>query len=299
MQLHWDEALDFYLNHLRVEKRLSPNSLEAYSRDLNRFVDFARAKKWEKPSDVKDTDLLSFLVLLHSKKLKGRSVARNLVVLRGFFSFLVRENHLTKDPTGQIDFPKLLKKLPYFLNLSEIDQMLSACDQRSAQGLRDFCILQLLYAAGLRVSELTGLKIGHVNCEAGFLLAFGKGSKERVVPLGRAALEAFKKYLEEARPAISKKKISEALFISQSGEGLTRQRIWQILNAVALKAKLGKKVTPHMFRHSFATHLIENGADLRSVQTMLGHSDVSTTEIYTHVSATHLKSLYDKFHPRA
>lgn len=299
MQLHWDEAFDFYLNHLRVEKRLSPNSLEAYSRDLHRFIDFARLQKWGRPADVKDTDLLSFLIFLHSKKLKGRSVARNLVTIRGLYSFLVKENHLKKDPTAQIDFPKMLKKLPHFLHLTEIDQMLSACDQRSTQGLRDFCILQLLYATGLRVSELTGLKTPHLNLESGFLLATGKGSKERVVPLGRMAVDAVRKYLDEARPAITQKKISEALFISKRGGGLTRQRIWQILNAIARRAKLGKKVTPHMFRHSFATHLIENGADLRSVQTMLGHSDVSTTEIYTHVSSTHLKSLYDKFHPRA
>ncbi|MDZ4224689.1 MAG: tyrosine-type recombinase/integrase, partial [bacterium] len=194
----WNEAFDFYLNHLRVEKRLSPNSLEAYSRDLHRFIDFARLQKWGGPADVKDTDLLSFLIFLHAKKLKGRSVARNLVTIRGLFSFLVKENRLKKNPTGQIDFPKMLKKLPGFLRLFEIDQMLAACDQRTPHGMRDHCILQLLYAAGLRVSELTGLKVGHVNCEAGFLLAFGKGSRERVVPLGRAALDSFKKYLEEA-----------------------------------------------------------------------------------------------------
>ncbi len=295
----WHLALDFYLNYLRVEKRLAVNSLDAYSRDLNRFVTFARTKRWEGPAAVKDTDLLSFLVFLHSKKLKGPSVARQLVTLRGFFSFLVKEGKLQKDPTAHVDFPKLLKKLPNFLKLSEIDRMLSACDLRTPKGLRNHCMLQLLYASGLRVSELVGLKTHQVNLEAGFLVAFGKGSKERVVPMGRAALTAVQKYLEEGRPLISKKKISESLFISKTGGGLTRQRVWQILNAVARQAKLEKKVTPHMFRHSFATHLIENGADLRSVQTMLGHSDISTTQIYTHVSSTHLRSLYDKFHPRA
>ncbi len=299
MQQDWDEAVDNYLNYLRVEKRLANNSLEAYARDLRTFGEFSKKIKVSKPSQVTESHILEFLVALHKKGLKAKSVARNLVALRGWFSFLINEKLIKKDPTAQIESPKTLKKLPHFLSLSEIDTMLQACDKKTARGMRDFCILQFLYATGLRVSELTALEFNHLYLDAGYLRAFGKGSKERVVPLGKEALAALKEYLQWGRPQLTKKKISDALFVSARGEALTRQRIWQLLNTIARKAGLKKKITPHMLRHSFATHLLERGADLRSVQTMLGHSDISTTQIYTHVSNTHLKNLYDKFHPRS
>lgn len=299
MQLDWDASVDHFLNHLRVEKRLAANSLEAYGRDLRFFSEFAKKRGWTNPAAIAENHLLDFLIHLHQKKLSGKSVSRTLVALRGWFRFMLGEKLIAKDPTAQIEFPKGLKKLPHVLSLENIDQMLAACDRQKPIGLRDFCILQLLYATGLRVSELTGLKTNHLMLEAGYLLAYGKGSKERVVPMGKEALGALRGYLGEVRPRLLGAKSSEAVFLSRQGGKLTRQRVWQILAGLGRKAGLTKKVTPHMLRHSFATHLLERGADLRSVQTLLGHSDVSTTQIYTHVSATHLKSLYEKFHPRS
>ncbi|MBI4125354.1 MAG: site-specific tyrosine recombinase XerD [Deltaproteobacteria bacterium] len=299
MQPDWDASIDHFLNHLRVEKRLAANSLEAYGRDLRVFSEFAKKRKWPGPAQIGENHLLDFLIHLHQKGLKGKSVSRNLVAIRGWFRFLLEEKLIAKDPTAQIEFPKGLKKLPHVLSLENIDQMLDACDLKKPLGLRDFCILQLLYATGLRVSELTGLKTNHLMADAGYLLAYGKGSKERVVPLGKEALRALKEYLAGVRPKLSGEKSSDAVFLSRKGEKLTRQRVWQVLGGLARKAGIPKKVTPHMLRHSFATHLLERGADLRSVQILLGHADVSTTQIYTHVSSTHLKSLYEKFHPRS
>lgn len=298
MQQGWDSAVDFYMNYLRVEKRLALHSLEAYGKDLRVFLNFAGKEKLESPAAVAETDLLSFLLLLHRKGLKGVSVARCLVALRGFFQFLVAEKKLAKDPTALVTFPKSAKKLPLVLSLEDIDKMLQVCDLKSAKGFRDFTMLHLLYATGLRVSELVNLSLNHLYMDAGYLLAFGKGSKERVVPMGKEALENLKRYLNSSRATLCGKRSSDSLFVTARGSGLTRQRVWQILGALGRKAGLKKKITPHMLRHSFATHLLERGADLRSVQTMLGHSDVATTQIYTHVSSTHLKSLYDKFHPR-
>lgn len=299
MQPDWNHTLDHYLNFLRVEKRLANNSLEAYSRDLRLFTDFCHSQKLNALNQVTELSLLSFLIHLHKKGLKGKSVARTLAALRGWFGFLVREKLLKTDPTAEIESPKSLKKLPHVLALQDIDQMLKACNLKVPMELRDFCILQLLYATGLRVSELTHLTLNNLHLEEGFVMTMGKGSKERLVPLGKEAITAIKEYLETARMKFATKKATEIVFISQQGGKLTRQRVWQLLNGIAKKAGLKKKITPHMLRHSFATHLLERGADLRSVQTMLGHSDISTTQIYTHVSSTHLKSLYEKFHPRS
>lgn len=299
MQRHWDAHLDRFLNHLRVEKRLAVNSLEAYGRDLRVFSEWAHQHSVTDPKTIDENRLLDFLIYLHQKKLKGKSVGRCLSALRGWFAFLLEAGILKKDPTAQIESPKGIKKLPHVLSLEDIDRMLAACDLHRPAGLRDFCILHLLYATGLRVSELAAIKTSHLMSDAGTLLAYGKGSKERLVPLGKEALAALQRYLAEARPALLNNRSSEAVFLSRRGETLTRQRIWQILKNLARHAGLSKRVTPHMLRHSFATHLLEGGADLRSVQILLGHADVSTTQIYTHVSATHLKSLYEKFHPRS
>lgn len=297
MQIDWNSGIDFYLNFLRVEKRLADNTLESYGRDLHYLIDFSNKKKVQL-SAVEEGDILSFLVARQESGLKARSMARTLIALRGFFGFLVQEKHLPKNPTALIELPRGQKKLPHVLSLADIDAMLAACDLKLPRGLRDFCILHLLYATGIRVSELVNLTVNHLHLEAGYLLAFGKGAKERIVPMGKEALSHIRKYLEGVRPDFCKKSSTEALFISKQGDKLTRQRIWQILNFLGRRAGIKKKVTPHMLRHSFATHLLERGADLRSVQIMLGHADVSTTQIYTHLSATHLRSLYDKFHPR-
>lgn len=296
MQRQWDEAMDRFLHFLRVEKRLAANSLESYARDLRVFSEFGRKRGWPGPSHVDAGGLLAFLIARHRAGLKGKSMARALSALRGWFRFLLEEGSIAKDPTAQLDAPKALKKLPSLLSLSEIDRLLAACNPKTAAGRRDFCILHLLYAAGLRVSELAALQTDQLNTQAGYLLVCGKGGKERAVPLGKAALAALQSY----RSALPDQRLgrSSYLFASRGGRPLTRQRVWQILAALARRAGLPKKVYPHMLRHSFATHLIENGADLRSVQALLGHADVSTTQIYTHVSTTHLKALYEKYHPR-
>lgn len=299
MQLDWDSATDLFLNTLRFEKRLANNSLESYARDLKTFGDFLAKGGMKNPAAVRENHLLEFLIHLHQRKLQARSVSRCLVALRGLFGFLLEENKISKNPTAQIEFPRGVKKLPHTLSLKEIDQMLGCCDVKTPAGLRDFCLLHLLYATGLRVSELVALKLGQLYLDAGYVLTLGKGSKERVVPLGKEAMASLRLYLSEARSKFLGGRQSDVVFLSQKKRTLTRQRVWQILSGLARKVGIRKKVYPHMLRHSFATHLLERGADLRSVQTLLGHSDVSTTQIYTHVSSTHLKSLYDKFHPRS
>ncbi len=299
MQLLWDPAADSFLNYLRYEKRLAKNSLEAYARDLRGFGSFLQKKGVNGVVKIQESHLLDFLIHLHQRGLNAKSIARCLIALRGLFGFLMEENLIAKNPAAQIELPKGMKKLPHALSLAEIDQMLSVCEVKTPGGLRDFCLLHLLYATGLRVSELVSLKLNQLYFDGGYLLAFGKGSKERMVPMGKEAMGSLQRYLEEARPKLAAKKQSDLVFLSQKRTPLTRQRVWQVLAALAKKAGLKKKIYPHMLRHSFATHLLERGADLRSVQTLLGHADISTTQIYTHISPTHLKSLYDKFHPRS
>lgn len=294
-----DRGIDLYLNHLRVERQLSANTLEAYGRDLRRLsARLASGGKGDLAA-VGEEEILSFLVSLHQEKLTSRSVARTLVAVRGLFRFLLRERHLTADPTAKITFPARWFKLPHFLTIAQIDALLGAPDRRTVLGVRDHAILQLFYASGLRISEMSALTTDRINLQQGYVMPLGKGSKERVVPMGQSAIEAITEYLDSARPQLAGKRICERLFLSQRGLGITRQRLWEIIKACARTAGIQINVTPHMLRHSFATHLIERGADLRIVQTMLGHADVSTTQIYTHVSRAHLQDLYRKFHPRA
>lgn len=293
------EQIDSYLTYLRVEKQLASNTLEAYGHDLRRFAGHISSKKITDAACVGEPDILSYLVILHDAKLTSRSVTRNLVVIRQFFLHLVREKKIEKNPAAQIEFPVKWKKLPHFLTLEQVDALLAQPDTRTTLGLRDYAILQLFYASGLRISEMSGLTTDRINLQHGFVRPLGKGSKERVVPMGRQAIDAITKYLDDARPKLSGKRIGDRLFLSMRGTGISRPRLWEIIKACAKKAGIKINVTPHMLRHSFATHLIERGADLRMVQSMLGHADISTTEIYTHVSKTHLNGLYRKFHPRA
>lgn len=295
----WDIALDIYLNFLRIERRLAKNTVEAYDRDIRGLRSWGLKSGIVSPVGLKEADLLNFLVGLHDLRKKNSSIARAVVAIRTFFQFLFKERLLKKDPTEFLESPKRSKKLPHFLTLEEIDALLGVCDQKDFLGYRDFTMLQILYACGLRVSELAGLETGDIDLNGGHLLARGKGEKERLVPIGAEALKSLREYLETVRPVLDKKQESQKCFLNRSGAGLTRQRVWQILKRLALKAGLSKKITPHMLRHSFATHLLEAGADLRSLQALLGHADIATTEIYTHVSRTHLRALYDKFHPRA
>ncbi len=298
------EQIDTYLDYLRVEKGLSKNTIDAYSRDLRQMADFFESKRATSLKQISDTHILALLVQLHKLKMDSRSVARHLVTVRGLFKFLKREKYIKDDPTALIEFPKKWHKLPKVMMMDEVEALLSAADLNSKLGLRNYAIIQLMYATGLRASEVVNLTTNQVNMgmtdyDQAYLITMGKGSKERIVPLGRVACKAIKEYLETLRPSLAKKRNTDKLFVSRLGRHLSRQQLWNIVKALAKKAKIKTEITPHTLRHSFATHLLENGADLRSVQTMLGHSDISTTQIYTHVNKTRLREIYKKFHPRA
>lgn len=301
------QDFDEYLVYLQIEKRLARNSLATYAQGLRLFQEFLLSQRGgepRKPSSLSEADILGFLVWLHRRGLQGKSVAIYLTTLRGFFEFCLKEGKLFRNPTAEIDLPRRTSKLPHFLTLAEVDQLLAQPDTSTPGGRRDFAILHLMYAAGLRISEVTGLKLDQIRLDAGYLIVIGKGSKERLVPLGREAARAIKDYLLLARPRLLgsltlANSPGEYLFISRLSKPMTRQGLWQRIQKYGVAAGLSKRVTPHMLRHSFATHLIERGADLRSVQAMLGHADISTTQVYTHVSSKHLRSLYEKYHPRA
>jgi integrase/recombinase XerD len=290
--------IDQFLNYLLVEKGLSRATLESYSRDLLRYVEFLDQNGRGAVSAEDTPLLLKHLISLRHEGLGARSRARHLVSLRGFYRFLVQEKILALDPAKLVDIPKTSSKLPDVLRVDEVHRLLNAPDTRTHQGIRDAAMLEVLYAAGLRVSELIHLKIQDVHLDAGFVRVFGKGSKERIVPIGQYACEKVLFYLDHARSRLVKDRPSPYLFIARAGRPMTRQGFWKRLHQYAGIAGLLKKVTPHSLRHSFASHLLEGGADLRAVQVMLGHADISTTQIYTHVAKDRLKELHRKFHPR-
>ena len=291
--------IEHYLVHLRVERRLAENTVIAYSYDLQNLASYFSLKKIQQVSVVVESDLLGFLVEMHKVGLSSRSVARVLTTVRGFFNFLIHEKKLTANPSEKIEMPAKLTKLPHLLSLAEVELLLAAPNKQTILGQRDFAILQLFYASGLRISELANLTIDRTNLQMGVVRPRGKGNKERLVPIGKSALEALSEYIVDIRPQLLKPVSCDRLFLSRQGKGLSRQRLWMIIKACAKACNIRQNVTPHMLRHSFATHMLENGADLRTVQTMLGHAVISTTQIYTHVSTGHLKDLHKKFHPRA
>ena len=278
---------------------MSAKTVEAYAHDLKCFSGFALKNGASAPDAIAEQHVLSFLVFLHREKIGSRSVARYLAALRGFFRYLVMGKEIQKNPAAQIESPARWQKLPKFLTLADVDSLLAQPDKNCELGLRDHAIIQLMYASGLRISELANLTLERLNLQQGFVIIMGKGSKERLVPVGKFALDALNEYLNLARPRLMNGKIDDHVFVSHRGEGLSRPRLWEIIKAAAKRSGIKTNVTPHMLRHSFATHLLERGADLRIVQTMLGHSDISTTQIYTHVTTKHLQDLYRKFHPRA
>lgn len=290
--------LDLFLNYLTVEKGLSKNTLESYARDLSRYFDFLEKQGKTAPEAVTSLDVASFLAALKDVGLKPRSRARALSAVRMFHRFLVLEQFAQENPTSVIEAPKFLQKLPSFLSFREVEALLAAPVGNEPQELRDRAMLELLYATGLRVSELVGLRVRDVNINAGYLLAFGKGSKERLVPLGESAGRAVAEYLSFGREKLRRERDTEALFLSRLGEGMTRQAFWNIIKKRARQAGIRTTISPHTLRHSFATHLLENGADLRSVQIMLGHADLATTQIYTHITRERLRRIHEKFHPR-
>jgi len=293
-----DTLIDQFLNYLLVEKGLSQKTIEAYSRYIIRYRSFLAENKATAFCEEDTPFILKHLILLRKSGLGARSRARHLVAIRGLYRFLLQEKVLRHDPARLIDLPKSSLKLPYVLSMGEIELLLEAPDTSKPLGVRDAAMLELLYAAGLRVSELINLKIQDINLEAGFVRIFGKGSKERIVPIGMHAKEKISLYLKAARSLYLKHTPSPYLFIARAGKPMTRQGFWKLLRRHALQAGLKKKITPHSLRHSFASHLLEGGADLRAVQIMLGHADISTTQIYTHVTREHLKKLHKKFHPR-
>ncbi len=293
-----EQLVDQYLNFLLIEKGLAANTIESYSRDLVTYLDFIKKNKIEHINNADTTAVLKHLIDLRKDGLGSRSRARHLVTLRGFYKFLVQEKIISHDPTAIIDLPKTGLKLPSVFSANDIQQLLDAPNIKKPRGLRDSAMLELLYAAGLRVSELINVKLQDVNTEACFIRVFGKGAKERIVPIGQYAKEKIEVYIKNARPVLLKNIPSHYLFVARAGNPMTRQGFWKLLKRYAQLSRLQKEITPHSLRHSFASHLLEGGADLRAVQIMLGHSDISTTQIYTHVAQEHLKNMHAKYHPR-
>lgn len=292
------DNIDSYLGYLRDVRRMSPNTIESYARDLAALASFAAARE----SDVASLgrpELEAFARSLMSSGLSPRSTARAIACVRGFYRFLAAERKITNDPAEDVRAPRAWPALPKYLDLDEVDRLLAQPDASTPRGLRDKALLELLYATGLRVTELLTLKPGDINLDAGYLTCIGKGDKQRIVPLGHAAADWVSRYLKEARSRLVKTGKSPWLFVNAKGGGrLSRVGFWKVLKEYGIKAGVSRDLSPHVLRHSFATHLLERGADLRAIQMMLGHADLSTTQIYTHVLEARLRAVYDKYHPR-
>jgi integrase/recombinase XerD len=292
-------AISSFLTHVKVEKGLSPNTVSAYRQDLAKFNLFAQKREVSLAGVTRD-DLVDFLAALYRQNLESKSVARNLVTLRNFFRFAQTNELITDDPSINLESPKIRRSLPGYLRLEDVERLLQQPDAKTALGLRDRAMLEVLYSTGLRVSELTSLRVGDLDTKVGCVRCIGKGDKERLVPVGKKALASVEKYLKDGRAELlGKAPVVPTLFLNRRGRGLSRVGVWKILSAYGRRAGLRVALTPHMLRHSFATHLLERGADLRSVQLMLGHADISTTQIYTHVVEERLKQIYKAHHPRA
>jgi integrase/recombinase XerD len=298
-----ESTIHVFLSYLRVEKGLAQNTILAYGRDLKKFAAFLRKRHRQSLADADRDDVVDFLASLYKEKLDSRSVARYLVSLRGIYKFELMEGRIQTDPTENLESPKVRNSLPTYLRVDEIDKLLQAPNPATPIGLRDRAMLEVLYSSGLRVSELLNLRIADIDMRMGCVRCIGKGDKERLVPIGRKALEAVAFYLAQARPKFARPSSppphNQALFLTSIGRRLSRVGIWKILHDYGMRLGLRGRLTPHKLRHSFATHLLEGGADLRSVQLMLGHADISTTQIYTHVVEERLKQIYKAHHPRA
>ena len=291
--------LDLFIAHLHAERGLAARTVEAYAHDLAEYLAALESAGVRAPDAISAADVHQHLQALAARGLSARSRARHLAALRVFHRFLRAERHAAADPTEHLETPRSGRPLPLVLTLDEVEALLAAPQAATPAGLRDRAMLSLLYATGLRVSELVALPVEAVRLDAGFLVARGKGNKERVVPVGTRAREALGAYLSSARPALLRGGTSRALFVTRRGRGFSRQGFWKLLGRYARLAGVQKRVSPHKLRHSFATHLVERGADLRSVQAMLGHADLATTQIYTHVDGTRLRTVYDRAHPRS
>ena len=292
-----NQLLDQFMDYLSVERGLSLNTLEAYRRDLTKFFGFLDRESSASIEGVGPRDIIDYLIYLRKSKLAIRSISRNLVAIRMFYKFLVNEDVINDDPTLNLDSPKTGLSLPEVLSQEEVERLL-ALPNNKEQGIKDKAILELLYATGMRVSELINLPIDNIDLHEGYLKCIGKGSKERIIPVGRKAQRAVKKYIDVVRSKYVSRGNSNMLFITRLGRGYTRQGIWKIIKRYSVLMGINKEITVHTLRHCFATHLLSHGADLRSVQEMLGHVDISTTQIYTHIDRARLREVHQKFHPR-
>ncbi len=294
-----DRTLADFINYISVEKGLAQNTLESYQRDLRAYTGFLRLNGVGSFQDSQRNHIVSYLFSLQKNGRAKATLSRNLASIRSFYHYLFQERLIVEDPSTELESPKLDKKLPRVLSTQEIDLLLEQPNSMQVAGMRDRAMLEVIYATGIRVSELMSLDMNHINTEAGFVRCLGKGTKERIIPLGSMAIKTVEQYIADSRPKLIRMNGERALFVNQHGNRLTRQGFWKILKKYAREANIKKDITPHTLRHSFATHLLENGADLRSVQEMLGHADISTTQIYTQVTKSKLKDVYEKTHPRA
>ncbi len=292
------ELIGEFLNYMSVERGLAKNTLLAYTRDLNKYTEYLSLTKKSSPDSVKREHITSFMMDLKKHGMSTTSICRHLAAIKMFHRFLVRESFAKEDPTTLIETPKLFKRVPEVLTQKEIESILEAAQKVKSKDKRDYVMIELFYASGMRVSELVDLKLTSINLEVGFVRAMGKGSKERIIPIGKKSREALAFYCDKVRPGLLKNHQTDALFLSRLGKKLSRQSVWSVIKSYARLAGIKKNIKPHTLRHTFATHLLEHGADLRSVQEMLGHSDISTTQIYTHVDRERLKSVHKEFHPR-
>jgi integrase/recombinase XerD len=291
-------VIDSYLTFLRDVRRMSPNTLESYARDLSLVAEFAAARSTAVEALTR-RDLEAFVRSLMTRGLAPRSVARAVACIRGFYKFLALERRLEQSPAADLRAPKAWPALPKFLDLDEVDRLLAQPDVTTPRGLRDKALLQTLYASGMRVSELVAVKPGDLSLDEGYLTCIGKGDKQRIVPVGQEAIDWLRRYMQDGRPTLLKKRTSPWLFVNaRDGGPLSRVGFWKVLKAYGRGAGITRDLSPHVVRHSFATHLLERGADLRAIQLMLGHADLSTTQIYTHVLEARLRAAYDRFHPR-
>lgn len=292
-------AIKDFLNFLAVEKGLAHNTLLSYRSDLNFFRSFCQKKNYRFLVESGRTAIVAYLLQLKKEGRSTATISRRLAAIKSLCRFLINDGQMETDPTENLESPKKIQKLPKVLTTDEVDSLLSQPRTANPPGLRDKAMLELLYATGIRVSELVSLDVGNINMEEGYLRCLGKGSKERIIPIGQVAIHFTRAYLLGARVKLIKKDGCHALFLNQSGGRLTRQGFWKIIKKYTARCNISKEITPHTLRHSFATHLLENGADLRSVQELLGHADISTTQIYTHLTGSRLKEIYRKSHPRA
>ena len=289
--------IDTYITYLRDVRRVSPNTVESYARDLAALAGFAEAR--ETPVEELDRRALeAFVRSLMTQGLSPRSVARSVACVRGFYRFLSLERKLEESPAADLKAPRAWPALPKFLDLDDVDRLLAQPDVSTPRGLRDKALIEVLYASGMRVSELVGVKPGELRLDEGYLTCLGKGDKERVVPLGDQAVDWLRRYISDGRSRLTRQRSTPWLFVNGRGGPLSRVGVWKLLKTYGLKAGITREISPHVLRHSFATHLLERGADLRAIQLMLGHADLSTTQIYTHVLEARLRAVYDKYHPR-